>query len=485
MCVPLLDMPLPNELLDAIGHVTAQRALPAFLLTCKRVNNALTPLLYASITLDEYTIAQRCTDTLAADPTEHHAGRDLAAYVRSFAVTFGKYGMEWDPARFRFARSLEGSLIRMSGLQHLDLQSTCFTTPKICIAFARGAARTLRSLSFVPEEKDEWMDDSKVNTLDGFRPEFAELTSVSLGPYIRDSRPWHAFFQHVLTSRGAHLRKLSICGYNDFGIEALFACPGAWSALEELEIELLRDYIPAAFANFPPGLNLRKLTMIYPFSVGGPEDALELSGSIPAYVFPNLEHLSCTYHLLPAFLPVGASTHRRPIRTVCLNQIYHNSDWVVGDAFTRVKAPDWTKMQEVLGCLSRSAGPVVDLTLYVDGFDAESFPGELAHHIQSVERLVIVSQQEPRNAACISNYEELLFMHTPRLHAFFLAEARIRTWMSGERALFFLFSSSVRDHQKIWLEQWENNIGALTKAAFATDCSWKRTDGGWVMQRRK
>ncbi|KAJ8453614.1 hypothetical protein ONZ51_g13501 [Trametes cubensis] len=98
---------LPHELLNTIAEDLTEEILPSLLLTSKNINNALTPLLYASISLYDSRTARKCTNTLAKEPQEHYAQRDLAAYVRSFTVRFDAFGLK-QGQRVRFARSLEG-----------------------------------------------------------------------------------------------------------------------------------------------------------------------------------------------------------------------------------------------------------------------------------------------------------------------------------------------------------------------------------------
>ncbi|KAI0325883.1 hypothetical protein GY45DRAFT_174850 [Cubamyces sp. BRFM 1775] len=469
---------LPDELLSSIGQETATEALPSLLLTSKSINDVLTPLLYASIALYDYETAQMCTNTLATDPQEHYAKRDLAAYVRSFAVQFNYYGLDKE-LRARFARSLADALSRMCGLQQIVFESVYFGTPKVFMALVRGASRTLRSLSFKTDRPDWWPDGSDANAFDGFRPAFPALTAVKLTLTDGLPRAWYAFFRDVLASRGAHLRTLEIGDENAPSVGPLFPGPDAWSALEELVLTI--GTTPDALAGFPPGLNVRKLTLGTTLGIpeSPPDEDIIVLDPIPAYLFPNLEYLVCAYQLLPAFLPADAP-RQRPLRTVRLNKAYYDPNGDAADSFTHSRrAPEWSNVRKVLGCLSRSAGPVVDLAFYIDWFDAKTFPGELVEYIHSVERLVIVLQQEPGNAAHISNYGKLFVAHTPRLQAFFLSDAPIKALMGSECSFLFTL---VWDRQKSWLQEWENHTTALKEVAFSTECSWKKTDGSWISQ---
>ncbi|KAH9893490.1 hypothetical protein C8Q73DRAFT_791340 [Cubamyces lactineus] len=472
---------LPHELLNIIGQETAAEVLHSLLLTSKNINDALTPLLYASISLYDYKTARKCTNTLAKEPQEHYAQRDLAAYVRSFTVRFDEFGLK-QGRRARFARSLEGALSRMSGLQHIAFDCVYFGTPKVFIALGNGASRTLRSFSFKPDRPAWWPDGSEADALDSFRPTFPELEAVALTLPSYVPPAWRASFQHVLDSRGSHLRRLVIGDENAPSVGPLFPSPGAWSALQELVLTV--GTTPQAFAGFPPGLNVRKLTL--ETSLGIPQshsaDDIVVLDPIPAYLFPNLEYLACAYQLLPAFLPAGAPT-QRPLRTVHLNKAYYDPNGGAHDSYMQSRnVPEWLNVRKVLECLSRSAGPVVDLAFHIDWFDAKTLPVELVDYIQSIERLVIVLSMEPGNTAHISNYGKLLFAHTPKLRAFYLSDAPIKDWLGSERSFLFAFDW---DRHKAWLEEWGNHTTTLEEVAFSTKCSWKRTDQGWVLHAYK
>ena len=164
---------LPTELLYIITQVSTTVDFLSLLLVNKGFNSVLTPLLYASITLKCYAAAQKCTDTLANDPTTNYDGRDLAACVRSLTVDFQHYGMfgEW---RVRFRNTLEISLGRMSGLQHFTFYSAYFGTPRTFIPAMRAAASTLRTLGFRPEENVWWEDQTNARVFDKFRPRWGD-----------------------------------------------------------------------------------------------------------------------------------------------------------------------------------------------------------------------------------------------------------------------------------------------------------------------
>ncbi|KAI0654034.1 hypothetical protein C8Q70DRAFT_541997 [Cubamyces menziesii] len=464
---------LPTELLNIIARNFAKADLASLLLVNKSINDALTPLLYASITIRSYISGQKCIDVLAADPTEHFADRDMAVYVRSFTVDLKKLKYWRKGVRAAFACSLEGAISRMTGLQSFALQSMFFGTPKICIALMRGASRTLRSLSFTAETERQWPDESDVRALDGFQPELPELTTLSLKLANFIPLQFYTFFQHVLTSRSAQLHILSIYDSHNRSVGDLFPNTGAWSALEELDLSMA--ITPTFFDDCPPGLNVCKLTLRPSFCLKeGTSTISELPSSIPAHIFPNIQYLACPYQLLPAFLPVSASS-RRPIRTVRLNQAYYDPHGQSVDSFTDGGGPPWSSVRGALNSLSRSAGPVVDLAFYIECFDAETFPGELVEYVRTVERLVIVLQREPLNGLGLCDFGEKLFAHTPRLRAFLLSDAPTRA--IDDEFAFFTF---LWDEHKTWLEEWEKHTGVLEEVAFTTEHSWKKMDDGWV-----
>ena len=395
---------LPTELLNIIARDLSKADLASLLLVNKSINDALTPVLYASITIRSYISGRKCIDVLAADPIEHYADRDMATYARSFTVDLKsrEYWMKKE-VKACFARSLEGAISRMAGLQSFALQSILFGTPKICLALMRSASCTLRSLSFIAETEGRWPDESDVRALDGFQPELPELTTLSLKLANFIPLQFYTFFQHVLTSRSAQLHILSIYDSHNRSVGDLFPNTGAWSALEELDLSIA--ITPTFFDDCPPGLNVCKLTLRPSFClIEGTSTISELPSSIPAHIFPNIQYLACPYQLLPVFLPVSASS-RRPIRTVRLNQAYYDPHGQSVDPFTDGGGPPWSSVRGALNSLPRSAGPVVDLAFYIECFDAETFPGELVEYVRTVERLVIVLQREPLNVS--ATYPEL------------------------------------------------------------------------------
>ncbi|KAI0335700.1 hypothetical protein GY45DRAFT_1316396 [Cubamyces sp. BRFM 1775] len=465
---------LPAELLDAIGQVTRDSDLPSLLLGCKAINHALTPLLYASITPNGFATMQKCADTLAQDPADHYDERDLATFVRSFIVQVQVFKSKRE-LRARLARSLEGALVRMLGLRHFVLDSSHLGTPKMCIALARGPARTLRTLVFRCEDEGRWPDESDPNALDGLRPDFPELTSIALSLNDFHLPAWFAFFQHMLTSRAGHLRTLSLNNLDVLTLQPFFLNPGAWSALEELTLNMQRPCI--SLADLPHAPSVRKLTLDTEFRVpGDPWLTAEIPGSIPEHLCPNLEHLACPYQLLPLFLPANAQKPR-PIRTVRLNHAYFDPGGEAEDSFT-MYAPAWEDVREALSTLPRSAGPVVDLAFYIYNFDAVTFAAEIVDYVKTLERLVIVLYADPRNVRHLSNFGEQLFAHMPALRSFFLSDAPTRV-ADEPPAPFFAFHKEI---QRQFLEEWDKHTSVLTEVALTTVFVWRKLDGGWTLE---
>ncbi|KAI0323445.1 hypothetical protein GY45DRAFT_1332536 [Cubamyces sp. BRFM 1775] len=436
-----------------------------------------TELLY--IITQCYAAAQKCTDTLANDPTTNYDGRDLAACVRSLTVDFQHYGMfgEW---RVRFRNSLEISLGRMSGLQHFTFYSAYFGTPRTFIPAMRAAASTLRTLGFRPEENVWWEDQTNARVFDKFRPEFPELTSIALTLFDDLAKPWYAFFEYLLASRSPYLRALSISDYWErLTLGPLLRTTTAWPMLQELAISILNSSF--SVADLPPAPNVRRLTIDTLFKVPGKARVrVPIPDSIPAYLFPNLEYLSCPYQLLPAFLPSNAET-ARPIKTVRLDPPYFDPNrrvkWATS-RFTDWPLPQWEDVRIALSCLPRSTGPVVDLSFCVDGLDAETFGGELVQVARTLERLFIALHRDPDNIDHLGNLGKILFAHTPKLSSFALSD--VPKEASFEWTFVFAFD---RDQQKNWLQEWDRNTGsvALREVAFTAECKWRRAERGWIV----
>ncbi|KAH9888795.1 hypothetical protein C8Q73DRAFT_166299 [Cubamyces lactineus] len=474
---------LPTELLCIIAQTSTTADFLSLLLANKEINGALTPLLYASITLKIYAVAQKCTDTLANDPTTNYDGRDLAACVRSFTVDFQHYGMfgEW---RVRFRSSLETALGRMSGLQHFTFYSAYFGTPRTFMTAMRAAASTLRTLGFRPDENVWWEDETDAHVFDDFRPEFPELTSIALTLFDDLAQPWYTFFEYLLASRSPYLRTLSISDYwQQLTLGPLLRTTAAWPALEELTLVILNSNF--SIADLPPAPNVRRLTIDTLFKAPGKARVrVPIPDSIPAHLFPNLEHLTCPYQLLPAFLPQDAEM-QRPIRTVRLDPPYYDPNrrakWA-SSRFTDWPLPQWADVRNGLSSLPRSTGPVVDLSFCVDGLDAKTFGSELNRTVRTLERLFIALHRDPDNVDHLGHLGETLFAQTPKLSSFVLSDV-------PKEALFewtFVFASD-RNQQKNWIEEWERSTGpgALREVAFTAECRWRKTEHGWIVHDYK
>ncbi|KAJ8482627.1 hypothetical protein ONZ51_g5244 [Trametes cubensis] len=483
MSTPTTLSALPTELLYIIAQVSTATDFLSLLLANRNINGALTPLLYGSIILKCYAVAQKCTDTLSNDPTANFDGRDLAACVWSFTVDFQHYGMfgEW---RVRFRNSLEIALGRMSGLQHFTFYSAYFGTPRTFISALRAAASTLRTLGFRPDENVWWEDETDAHVFDEFRLEFPELNSIALTLFDDLAQPWYAFFQYLLASRSKYLRTLSITDYWErLTLAPLLRTTTAWSALEELTLVILNSNF--SVADLPPAPNVRKLTIDTLFKVPGKARVrAPIPDSIPGHLFPNLEHLACPYQLLPAFLPPDVET-QRPIKIVCLDPPYFDPNrrvkWATS-RFTDWPLPQWADVRNALTCLPRSAGPVVDLSFCVDGLDAATLGNDLSWTARSLERLFIALHQDPDNADHLGHLGETLFAYTPKLSTFVLSDV-------PKEASFewtFVFASD-REQQNNWLEEWERNAesGTLREVAFTAECRWRRMEHGWVVHDYK
>ncbi len=374
---------LPIELLSIIGCAITSSDVAALLLVNKPLNDRLTPTLYASVDIADHNIAQDCIRTLSTAPSALAFGRDLAALVRSFSMWYYVWFSK-QPGKAKLARRLSRAVGRMTGLQHFTLSATDMCSPNVCVALVRAAGPTLRSLHIKPDDEYRWADGSDAGVLRDTRAAFPELTSIWLE--LAERIPWLEFFQPILTSRAGHLRKLRVALSAAPMLASPLLCSApAWPHLQELELG-----VPdAPLATLPSTPNVRKLTLHW---------------SVPAYAlpqlvlppgaFPALESLRCPYELLPVFLPAHAR-RQRPIRTVRLNDAYFDEAGVGNGAFSLAECPNWAAVLEALRCLSRSAGPVTDLSFYVSCFDAGLFGEGLAPCAATLERLLVVLGEDP------------------------------------------------------------------------------------------
>ncbi|KAI0358053.1 hypothetical protein OH77DRAFT_1494404 [Trametes cingulata] len=461
---------LPVELLNTIGQHAPARDLHSLLLANKHLNEALTPALYSAVTIDNYDAARKYIRTLATDPADVYARRDLAALVRSLNLKFEWYGMP-QAIRAKLARRLARAFARTTHLQHLVFRGTYVSTPRVWAALVRAAAPTLRSLDADLDMPRWWPDGSTADVLEG--PPFPQLSALTL--YVSDDLPreWLGLLEHVLTSRAAHLRALKVPFWEGPLTLPLLRKSPAWSALRTLEIggSSLVD-----LAALPPAPNLRSLTLNYT----GEEAAALGSTVIPHDLYPHLEVLACPYQLLPAFFPADVPRYR-PVHTVRLDRAAYDEDGGGYGDFAQGEQPEWEDVREALSCLPRSAGPVRDLSFFLDWFDAETFGAELAEYVGSLERLLIVLYQDPGNEPHLATLGETLFAHTPRLHTFLLSDAPYK-FSDSSTAFFFAWD---RKKQLRWLEEWGKHTGALRKVAFTTEFVWRKTADGWTAPERK
>lgn len=475
---------LPVELLCIIGRTSAHSDLATLLLASKTLNEHLTPTLYASVNIQDFSGAQFCTRTLSADPSTLAFGRDLAALVRSFSLRYrcAYLGGPPRPVKETLARRLSCAAGRMTGLRYFTLVTNLnICTPNVCAALARSAAPTLRSLTMTTDQP-EWVDGSDAGVLRDVCTVFQELTSISLA--LSDKTPWFDFLERILTSGAGRLRNLSLKFTFASVVSALPRQTPVWAHLQELELELLN----APLDTLPSTPNVRKLTLSWSIRA----DALARL-VLPPDAFPALEALTCPYQLLPKFLPEDAQT-QRPIRTVRLNNASYDEAGGDGD-FSYYERPEWEELVEVLRCLPRSAGPVTDLSFYVDLLNASTFGDDLAPYTAMLERLVVVMHQDPGpvsllywrkrmgsnmvvlQPSAIATFGETLFAHAPKLHTFLLSDAPVK---ADDCRMSF---TSSRDTQLGWLEAWDRHSNTLKKVAFATEFVWTKTEGGWQAAR--
>ncbi|KAI0351366.1 hypothetical protein OH77DRAFT_1429911 [Trametes cingulata] len=461
---------LPVELLHSISRLSDAAELRSLLLVNRHLNEVLTPLLYNTIHIEDSVTAQKCIRTLSRDRSELACGRDLPTLVRDLEVSFNHWGMPAGP-KTKLARRLSRALGRMTNLQHLVFTAAYFCSPKAFAAIAHAAAPSLRSLKLTPQSEQHWADSSEPSVLDGIRPTFSELSSVTFSMWDDMPLCWMDLLKHILTDRAAHLREITIKDYHRLHLSRLFRNSPAWSSLVELTLEVRS--VP--FDLLPATPNVRTLSIS---GASGGEYSWE-GVAIPPDAFAKLETLECPYQLLPAFLPADAQ-RQRPIRTVRLDDALYDEDGGEGD-YAHGAQPDWDDVSKVLSCLPRSAGPVTDLSIYIDWFDAEECWDDVAQHLTTLERLVIVFFQDPGNYDRFGDWGETLLAHTPRLHTLLLSDAPIKT--NGSE-LAFMFAWDRRVHLT-WLAEWDQHTDALRKVAFTTEFMWTKTERGWEAPAEK
>ncbi|EIW58266.1 uncharacterized protein TRAVEDRAFT_64793 [Trametes versicolor FP-101664 SS1] len=449
---------LPVELVSIIGHTSAPSDLAALLLANKTLNEHLTPTLYASVDIQHYNHAQSCIRTLSAEASTLAFGRDLAALVRFFSLRYAYSIYSKPPGVAELARRLSRAVGRMTGLQHFTLAATATCTTNVCAALARSAAPTLRSLTIAADSQSRWAHGSDVGMLRDVRTVFPELISVSL--VLSKEAQWLDFFERILTPRAGHLRHLSFKVGSAPLLLSLVRNTPSWAQLQELELDV--PNVP--LANLPSTPNVRKLTLSSPKA----SDALAQL-VLPSDAFPALEVLACPYQFLPTFLPEDAQP-QRPIRTVRLNNACYDEVDGIGDFPLHEPYPRWEELLEVLCCLPRSAGPVTDLSFYVDWFDASVFGVDLAPYTATLERLVVMLHEDLGGESAIATFGETLFAHTPKLHTFLLSDGPMRADD---------FKTIFRGDPE-WLEEWDKHPNALKNVAFTTgEGVWTKTDDGW------
>lgn len=378
---------LPVELLCIIGCTSTPSDLAALLLANKTLNEHLTPTLYASVDIQYYNHAQSSIRTLSAEPSTLAFGRDLAALVRSFSLRYEYYGNP--TGKSKLARRLSRAVGRMTSLQHFTLVADNMCTPNVCAALTRSAAPTLCTLTITTNLQSGWADGSDAGALRDVRTVFPELNSVSLT--ISEEAPWLDFLQRILTSGTGRLRNLSLNCTSASLLSSLQSHTPVCAHLQELELGVLDGPLDT----LPSMPNVRKLTLPSSIEADAPAQLV-----LPPDAFPALEVLACPYQLLPIFLPDNAQT-QRPIRAVRLNNASYDEAGGIGDFDRYESYPQWEELLAVLRCLSRSAGPVTDLSFYVDWFDASAFGEDLAPYAATLERLVVVLRQDPgRVSSC-------------------------------------------------------------------------------------
>ncbi|KAI0630566.1 hypothetical protein C8Q77DRAFT_1063421 [Trametes polyzona] len=451
---------LPIDLLRLVGMHTSFDSLLSLLATSKTFNKGLTPILYAEINLSNYYAAAHCVRTLSRESSTLAFGRNLALLVRSFHIRYQRYRIQ-PVQKVKVARRLLRAIEAMTNLRHFVLDATFLGPPKLIHVLGARGAHSLRLLSLRLQSERWWLDGSTPDMLLGLRPVFQALTSLTFKMWDEEIC-WHDVMKHIHDSRAAHLRTLDLAmtgpAFHSFVQDSL-----AWSSLQELTLRVTGD-IPFALLPATPNVRTLRLTS---------DDLEPTDTALPSDALPKLEVLVCPHQALPLFLPEDAP-RQRPIRVVQLNGASYGED-NEDFSYVRWERCKWEDVRRSLRCIPRSAGPVTELSIYVDWFDAKTFGGGIAECVQEVEQLVIVLNQDPGNEAAIGDWSKTLFAHAPKLHTFLLSNAPYK-W--NDTSTSFLFATQ-QNKQLAWLAAWDKNPNTLKRVAFTTEFFWIREEDGW------
>ncbi|KAI0364554.1 hypothetical protein BV20DRAFT_974302 [Pilatotrama ljubarskyi] len=467
---------LPIELLYSIGHFCTTVELCALLLVNRHFNEAFTPPLYATVHINDYMTTQRCLRTLSRDPSVISYGRDLPSLVRSFKVDLYRRDMSAGP-KAKLARRLSRALGRMTNLRHFASNNGFLCSPKIFAAMLHAAAPTLYSLELTPEEQACWADGSDPSFFDNIRPVFPELSSVTFFTWNGTPSYWLDIYKRILTDHSARLREVKVECDLRLDLPKVFRNGSAWSTLVELTLGVY-DLVPLSL--LPAAPNVRKLVILRR-RVWNPygEDASEPMTAVPldTDTFPLLDTLECPHELLPLFLPKDTPT-QRPIRTVRLDRASYDEDRLEGYYSPGSVPAEWDDVTTVLSdCLLRSAGPVTDLSFFVNSMDASRCWDKVPDYLSKVERLVILSYyQDLQNQDSIGDWDETLFAYTPKLQTLLLSDAPSKAQVGPDDDFI---PASDKDLQMEWMAKWSKHSDTLKKVAFTDTIVWMKTEDGW------
>ncbi|KAI0369904.1 hypothetical protein BV20DRAFT_1052812 [Pilatotrama ljubarskyi] len=461
---------IPVEVWELIASPLRIRDLPALLLSSKHLNEALTPILYSHIQLNDAASAKMCIATLVADAGTLYLQRDLAGMVHAFCLN----SFDLSSARRRDDEAAE-SLLPF--------------TPSLLAALFRGAASTLQALHIELQTRKDWLSiqGSEGEIPDDFRPTCPELTvlDVWLKPMSQVcGESSFRFLQRLLASHAAQVRTLAfVSSGNADWVSFILGATTRWPVLERLEIDkytLWEDVLQ----DTPEVRVLAVRGGHYPLSGLSVEDNREddevpmdtspsgaLQRSLPRTAFPKLEELHCAHDLLSAFLSPDDQL-RRPIRTIELDGAYF---WGIGRLLDFTIIPPWRAVRRALTHLPNSSGPVKELAFAVCGLDFERFVSSAGPYLRTLERLLLVMHASPVHPEVLEHFGERLLAQMPHLHTFLLSEGPYNPG-AAKPSLEYCGDSN---QQLRWLERWEVHAPALTTVCFTSDQMWTKTQRGW------
>lgn len=446
---------LPVELILHIFSQTPQHEKTLIARSCKAFYEAILPMLYHSIELDDATAVYQCCETLANDDNRY------ADLVRVWNIANASLWSLRRQQRLDLRGDFKRSIERMENLEYYH----CPLYADVDILEIIMTKKHLRSLSIRIQSADPLKPEESASIM-SLQPSFPYLHTLKVS--CLGYRPLHPEYvhliRHILTTHASQFTSLSLL---------------AASGVSERE-EFVRILVPPSLA-FP---SLKYLSVgcsaLEPLTAGSIPNVRTLSihfndvGSdrqfaIDSDNFRSLEHFTGPSKLISEILRVP-----RPIKSLLLDgasfpTIFdaHRSS----PAISMIQAMQWPDLVAIMPLFSRSTGPLHTLALTFMNLDIDDLP-ILAPHIPTVEVLLICLRENPTN---IENFRTLgprLFSKMPRLHTFLLSDTPFR------QNHYFRFAQDY-DLQEMLVNAWSQQSSSLHTVALGTRVIWKRGRDGW------